>query len=57
MLVVFYENLPETYLSLVVSESMLTFFVGQILNSRIVFILGWREYAELTFYVRVLLTS
>ena len=57
MLVVFYENLPETYLSLVVSESMLTFFVGQILNSRIVFILGRREYAELTFCVRVLLTS
>ena len=57
MLVVFYENLPETYLSLVVSESMLIFFVGQILNSRIVFILGRREYAELTFCVRVLLTS
>ena len=57
MLVVFYENLPETYLSLVVSESMLIFFVGQILNSRIVFILGRREYAELTFCVRVLLSS
>ena len=57
MLVVFYENLPETYLSLVVSESMLTFFVGQILNFRIVFILGRREYAELMFCVRVLLTS
>ena len=57
MLVVFYENLPETYLSLVVSESMLIFFVGQILNSRIVFILGRMEYAELQFCVRVLLTS
>jgi len=44
VLVVFCENLPETALSFVVGGSKLTFFVGQILNSRIAFILGRREY-------------
>ena len=57
MLIVFCENLLETGLSFMVGGSMLIFFVGQILNSRIVFILGRREYAELTFCVRVLLSS
>ena len=44
MLVVFCENLPKTSLYFVVGESKLIFFVGQILNYRIVFILGRREY-------------
>jgi len=44
VLVVFSENLPEIGLSFVVGGSKLTFFVGQILNSKIVFILGRREY-------------
>jgi len=44
MLIVFCENLPKTGLSFVVGESKLIFFVGQILNSRIIFILGRREY-------------
>ena len=44
MLVVFYENFLEIGLSFVVGGSKLTFFVGQILNSRIVFILGRSEY-------------
>ena len=44
MLVVFYENFLEIGLSFVVGGSKLTFFVGQILNSKIVFILGRREY-------------
>ena len=43
-LVVFCENLLETGLSFVVGGSKLIFFVGQILNSRIVFILGRRVY-------------
>ena len=46
VLVVFCENLPEISLSFVIGGSKLTFFVGQILNSRIVFILGWREETE-----------
>ena len=39
VLVVFYENFLETALSFVVGGSKLTFFVRQILNSRIAFIL------------------
>ena len=44
MLVVFYENFSEIGLSFVVGGSKLIFFVGQILNSRMTFILGWTEY-------------
>ena len=44
MLVVFCENLPEISLSFMVGGSKLIFFVGQILNYRILFILGRREY-------------
>ena len=44
LLVVFCENLPDTDLSFVVGGSKLIFFVGQILNSRIVFFLGRRMY-------------
>ena len=44
MLVVLCENLLEICLSYVLGESKLNFFVGQILNSRIAFILGRREY-------------
>ena len=40
MLVVFYENFSEIGLSFVVGGSKLIFFVGQILNSRIVFFFG-----------------
>ena len=43
MLVVFYENFLEIGLSFVVGGSKLIFFVGQILNFRIVLILGRRE--------------
>ena len=43
VLVVFFENLLETGLSFVVDGSKLIFFTGQILNSRIVFILERRE--------------
>ena len=44
MLVVLCENLPKTGLSFVVGELKLIFFVGQILNYKIAFILGRREY-------------
>jgi len=44
MLVVFCENLLEIILSFVVGGSKFVFFVGQNLNSRIIFILRWREY-------------
>ena len=44
VLVVFFENLLETGLSFVVDGSKLIFFAGQILNSRIIFILGRMEY-------------
>ena len=42
MLVVFYENFSEIGLSFMVGGSKLVFFVGQILNSKIAFILGQR---------------
>ena len=45
MLVVFCENLLETGLSFVIGGSKLIFFAGQILNSKIAFILGRREYS------------
>ena len=44
MLVVFCENLLEIILSFVVGGSKFAFFVGQNLNSRIIFILRRREY-------------
>ena len=44
MLVVFCGNLLEIGLFFVVDRSKLTLFVGQILNSRIIFILERREY-------------
>ena len=44
VLVVFYGNFSETALSFVVGGSKLTFFVRQILNSRIAFILQ-REFS------------
>ena len=43
VLVIFCENLPETGLSFVIGGSKLIFFVGQILNFRIAFILERRE--------------
>ena len=46
VLVVFYKNLSEIGLSFVVCESKLTFFVQQILNFRIAFILGGRKYSH-----------
>ena len=53
VLVVFCENLLETDLSFVVSGSKLIFFVGQILNSRISFILERREYITFTAYLDI----
>ena len=44
MLVVICENFLKTGLSFVIGGSKLIFFVGQILNSRIVFFLGRRVY-------------
>ena len=44
VLVAFCENLSEVGLSFMVGGSKLIFFVGQILNSRMTFILGRREY-------------
>ena len=44
MLVVFCENFPEISLSFMVGGSKLIFFVGQILNSIILFILERSEY-------------
>ena len=43
VLVVFCENVPEIILSFMVGGSKLVFFVGQILNSKIAFILGQRK--------------
>ena len=57
VLVVFCENLLETGLSFVIGGSKLIFFVGQILNSKIVFILGRREYIESLLWLRFLTLS
>ena len=43
MLVVFCKNLSKIDLFFVVGGSKLIFFVGQVLNFRMVFILGRRE--------------
>ena len=49
ILVVFCENLSEIILSFVVDGSKFTFFMGQNLNSKIVIILGQREYVCFSF--------
>ena len=46
ILVVFCENLLEIMLSFVIGMSKVAFFVEQILNSIVVFILGQMEYDD-----------
>ena len=50
LLVVFYENLLKTCLSFVLDGSKLIFFMGYMVNSRIIFILRRREYIGRTLF-------